>query len=501
MSSAPERPAPILATLRRSLALRLSVWFALVFAAGGAALFGGLYWFLTRTVGERERQVLVTKLQRYAGVYERDGLPGVQRAVERDTAMPEQRSLLVQILVGGRTLTFGRVPEDWVELRTEQVPLPGGRFSLEREVQVIRVPRDAERDFLFVHAEMRDGAVLRVVRGTDNREVLLQPLRRGFWIAGGALVLVAFGGGAVFAFRATQPLRQVVTTARDIISTGRLDKRVTPPRADDELAELVRLFNRVLERNDALLRAMRESLDNAAHDLRTPLTRLRGTAELALHPNADLSQAREALADCVEESERVLNILNVLMDVTEAESGMMRLRREPSDLVQLLREVGELYEFVAEERGIRLQFQLPDRCEADVDPHRLRQVFANLVDNALKYTPAGGMVRVTAERRNGEAVVRVRDNGQGIPAEEQSKIWTRLYRGDKSRSQRGLGLGLSLVKAVVEAHGGQVGVSSEPGVGSEFSVILPVSPGPQLSAPRVPLAIPAETRGEAAPAP
>lgn len=501
MSSAPERPVQLLATLHRSLALRLSVWFALVFAAGGSALFGGLYWFLTRTVGERERQVLVTKLQRYAGVYEREGLPGVRRAVERDTAMPEQRSLLVQVLSDGPPLTFGQVPEDWVQFRTEQVPLPGGIFSLEREVQVIRVPRDAERDFLFVQAGMPDGVVLRVVRSTDNREALLQPLRRGFWIAGGALVLVAFGAGAVFAFRATLPLRQMVHTARDIIATGRLDKRVTPPRSDDELAELARLFNLVLERNDTLLRAMRESLDNAAHDLRTPLTRLRATAELALHPGADLARAREALADCVEESERVLNILNVLMDVTEAESGMMRLRREPTDLARLLREVGELYEFVAEERGLRLQLQLPERCEAHVDPHRLRQVFANLVDNALKYTPPGGSVRVTAERRQGDAVVRVRDNGQGIPVAEQDKIWTRLYRGDKSRSQRGLGLGLSLVKAVVEAHGGQVDVSSEPGVGSEFSVILPVSPAPQLPTPRVPPPIPGGTHGEAAPAP
>ncbi len=128
---------------------------------------------------------------------------------------------------------------------------------------------------------------------------------------------------------------------------------------------------------------------------------------------------------------------------------------------------------MAEEEQITIRPELPAPCTASVDRTRMRQVCANLLDNAIKYTPAGGAVTISVREEAGRAVVRFRDTGMGIPAEEQDKIWLRLYRGDKSRSQRGLGLGLSLVKAVVEAHGGKVTVSSEVNQGSEFTVTLP----------------------------
>src|SRR5205823_8124007 len=190
------------------------------------------------------------------------------------------------------------------------------------------------------------------------------------------------------------------------------------------------------------------------HDLRTPLARLRGTAEMALRDSSDLNVVRDALADCVEESDRVLEMLKTLLDVAEAEAGVMQLRRERTDIRSLVDEVVALYEYVAEEKQIGVGTHFETSCEVNVDPARMRQVFANLLDNALKYTQNGGQVEISALQTPIEVVVRFRDNGMGIPEHEQAKIWHRLYRGDKSRSQRGLGLGLSVVKAVVEAHNG-----------------------------------------------
>ncbi len=306
------------------------------------------------------------------------------------------------------------------------------------------------------------------------REQALRRFERMYVIIAFALLVASAVGGSIFTYLATAPLRRIVRTVEDILATGDLDRRVKAGGVRGTRAEIVALINRLLDRNAALVRAIHDSLDNVAHDLRTPMTRLRATAERALEQPEDAATAREAVADCLEESDRVLTMLNTLMEVAEAETGAMRLDRKRVDLADVVRDVVELYAPVAEERGASIATRVADRVAVEGDPTRLRQALANLLDNAIKYGGKGNGITVSLDPEDRSAVLAVTDKGPGIPKNDLPRIWERLYRGDRSRTERGLGLGLSFVRAIVEAHGGAVDVESEVGRGATFRIRIPI---------------------------
>jgi signal transduction histidine kinase len=456
--------------------VRLSLWFTALFAIGFTAVFALLYVLLGRQLEARESEALQLRLRQYADIYEARGVQGLDERIAEDSAAPHVRSLFVRLIASRGDVVWARVPPDWIDQDAKRVAVPDGWGGWTvRQIYSVRVPRDQQQDLAVVSSLLSDGLLLQVGRSTDNRAALLEPLRRTFIWVGTAAILVGFGVAVVAARRATRPLHQVVETARRIINTGVLDARVPMPARDDDIAELVQHFNTMLDKNAALLRSMREALDNVAHDLRTPLTSLRGTAELALSQPGVATPARDALADCVERSDEVLRLLRALMEISEAEAGVLRLEKTEKDLCEIARQAVDLYSDVAEAKQVKLDLEESSSILVLVDAVRMRQAVANLIDNAVKYTPEAGTVKVRVYPESGDAVVEIRDTGPGVPGAEQLRIWERLYRGDQSRSQSGLGLGLSLVRAIVEAHGGKAMVRNAPDHGAIFELRLPIA--------------------------
>jgi len=424
--------------------LRLAIWYATLFVVGAIAIVFLTYYLTGVSLEQRDRQIIREKLGEYAAAYARGGVRGLTATVQAEQAAAPER-LFVRVVGPGVEAVVLSNSEGWD-------------------------PATLETDSV----QLQDGTVVQLGKSTEEREALLARFRAVLGTVTLLIVFIALTGGWLATQSAVYPIRRLSLVVRRIIRTGQTDARVPEAGTGDAIDELTSLFNTMLDKIEGLVTAMRGALDNVSHDLRTPLARLRGTAEMALAAPPDLDRYREALADCVEESDRVLVMLDTLMDISEAESGTMALQREDVALSEVVARALDLYGEVAEAKGVTLVADIKHAVVVKGDRTRLEQVAANLVDNAVKYTPSGGHVDVEVRAENGKAVLVVRDTGAGISPEELPRIWERLFRGDTSRAERGLGLGLSLVKAIVEAHSGTVQATSTLGQGSVFTVTLPI---------------------------
>jgi signal transduction histidine kinase len=455
----PRRPAT-------GLGLRLAMSYAVIFTASIALIAVVAYVLLDRSLTARDHALIRVKLADYGARFEQGGVNAVSRAVFAEQAAGGVDQVFVRLVGRNAEVLLTSMPASWGSYALEELDDGDGWRIVPARGAPVRLEVAGVR--------LWDGTVLQVGRTTLERERFLRDVRALLGALFLLVVAVGLLGGGALTWQAFRPVRDLLQTLRHITATGQLSARVPEAGGRDVLSELAQVGNQMLGRIESLVTGMRGALDTVAHDLRTPIARLRGRAEQALLGPPDADAYREALEDTVEEADRVSALLTTVMDISEAEAGAMRLVRERLDVARVLQDTVALYEDLAEEKGLTLTLEpIPEGLDVHADHARLRQALANLVDNAVKYTPAGGAVTIAARADGANVVIEVRDTGPGIPVDQQPRIWERLYRGDAGRHERGLGLGLSLVKAVVEAHRGAAEVVSAPGAGSTFRLWLP----------------------------
>ena len=346
------------------------------------------------------------------------------------------------------------------------------------------VPMTVEGYRLFDRiGKLSDNSPVRIRVGASmnliDRDLTL--IDRIIGIAFGLGLVIAPLGGYWLAGRVTRPLATIINTA-DRLRPEELNERLPMRGTGDELDHLSHTLNLLLDRIANFLQQRKDFLANAAHELRTPLAALRSTAEVAMRSQRSAQEYQELLGTIVEESESLELLVNqlLLLAETEADAETLMMTGEPVALVELIERSCDMFVGVAESRSIELRYQIIRSSIVKGNRHHLRQVINNLIDNSLKFTPAGGKVDLTLDidMSNTMACFSVQDTGVGIAIDEKPRLFDRFYRGDRSRRRdavtRGTGLGLSICQAIIKGHGGTLSIESQIGRGSCFLVSLPI---------------------------
>jgi heavy metal sensor kinase len=454
----------------KSISFKLSILYSGLFIFSSLILFAITYSYVASTLKKHDRDMMLTELKEMAAAYTGNGLSTINELLEVKRKYHKQHPFFVRIADAQNRTKRMFLPAPWTEFNIKALE----KSSPKAQPEWIRLSSIGGGSYLEVTSmRLTNGAWLQLGMSSTERDRILSRLRSTFWVVLGPMVLLSFICGWLLAFYVLRPVRNLLAAIKTV-QAGRMEAHVPVSGAGDELDELAVHFNKMLNKIAAVLQAMKDCVDNVAHDLRTPVTRLRNLAENALQNPGNPSNHRSALNSCVEEAERITTMLNTLLDISEAESGVMRLDRRKIEIHDLVDNIVDAYSVIADEKQIQIRVDGDHTLTGRVDPNRMSQVLANLLDNATKYTPAGGRVDLTYFREKDWTVIQVRDNGSGIAPEELPRIWERLYRGRQSRSHKGLGLGLSQVKAIIEAHNGRVEAASEPGKGSILAIYIPV---------------------------
>jgi signal transduction histidine kinase len=460
-----------LGKLVRTTAFKLSFAYLLVFALFAAALLAYFAWTTRALVTSQIAQTVEAEITGLAEQYRQAGIRRLVLVVDARSRRPGS-SLYLVTTASGEALAgnVGSLPPGTLD-RTGLIETKYHRPD----------DTDDQRDALVRVFELANGFRLLVGRDLEERERLHTIIARaGHWSIALVVVLGLLGG--FFITRRVLKRVDAMTAATQTIMAGNLGRRLPVAGTGDEFDRLADNLNAMLERIEALMRGLTEVSDNIAHDLKTPLTRLRNHAEEALRTGSDEAAYRSALESTIEESDGLIRTFNALLMIARAESGHARQAFETFDAAEVARDIGELYEPLAEENGLRLEAVADTALPVRGNRELVSQALSNLMDNAIKYAvPEGradgkGITISIAAREEGDKVLlSVADGGPGIAEQDRRRAVERFVRLESSRTKPGSGLGLSLVAAVARLHGGELRLSDN-APGLVATIVLPRAP-------------------------
>jgi signal transduction histidine kinase len=455
-------------SLKKSLLLRLTLFHALTFVVLASVFFGVFYTRLTREAVKRMDEELSDDVQVYAAAARKAGPQGIAAAIAQIAETEEPREEFYRLLdLDGRTLASSDL-SSWGEIPAAEALTRLKSGSRRPVFQNIAVPGE-DYGARMASAVIAEGVVLQLGESLEEIEDYLEIFLDLFAVLILVLILASALTGWLLARFALKDLNLVTRTAEEI-SRGGFDRRVPVRERFREIETLGHAFNRMLERIHGLLKSMREINDNIAHDLRSPLARIRGIAEMTLVADKPIEDFREMATSAVEECDTLIGIVDTMLDITEVEAGVSLPQRQKFDLAALIRAACDLFFPLAREKRIALTAELPESLVLESDKKRMQRIVTNILENALKYTPTEGSVRISAVAGDGEVRLDFADTGIGIAAGDLPRIFERFYRGDRSRAQGGVGLGLSLVKAYTESLNGTIAVASAVNQGCTFTL-------------------------------
>lgn len=460
--------------LPNTLGFRLTFWYALAFLVCLVAALLALYVYLDTILNDRMDVDLREDIAEFQELLTDDGLDKVISEIEREINSSDETEVFLRLLDGQGKVVFSSDVSEWegldaiTTLIVQKDPVPSLPV-----LETVEFPNQ-EYPARIILGRIGPDIVLQIGETLEKKEEIMELL---FMVFAGMVFLgipVASGVGWLIARKAVCGIEEVSRAAKDI-ERGHLDRQVTVKAQEEEIQTLMDTFNAMAARIQVLIREMREMTDNIAHDLRSPLARIRAMSEVALTENDSTKGYKNAAMDTIKECDRLMHLINTTLDMAEVDAGVNNRVKEPINLSQLIADLCELFEPVAEEKHITLTVKLEQNCQIIGDKHNLQRMVANLLDNAMKYTPAEGEISIELARLSHEFCLTITDTGVGIPLSDQHRVFDRFFRCDHSRSQEGCGLGLSFARSVARSHGGDITVTSEPSKGSVFSSIFPIS--------------------------